>query len=181
VSQSSTPTFDEIQGDNVEVEQPEDGDVEDTDLDLEVNDDANLDVEVLDDVDEVPDVTEGAPKPAKPTAATTPRTKAPDGYVKPVEFARLLSAHLGKTVPPQVVYSYIKNNGPESKNPFPTHSVGGYDLCIKPEEGLAWWDAKNTRVSASKAATAQKAAAKAAKAAAPQDATPAEATVTEAE
>jgi hypothetical protein len=134
------------------------------DLDLEIEDDANLDVDVPAD-DEVETVTDGTEKPATASKSATPRTKAPEGYVKPVEFAKILSEHLGKPVAPQVVYSYIKNNAGESaKNPFPTHTGSdGYEWYIKPDEGLAWWDSKNSRVTASKAARAEKAAKKAEK------------------
>jgi hypothetical protein len=145
---------------------------DESDLDVEVNDDDNLDVDTpSDELDEAPETAVEGEKAAK--AASTPRTKAPDGFVKPVEFAKILSAHLGKTVPPQVVYSYLKNNlGDTAKNPFPVHTVEGDDYAwyIKAEEALAWWDAKNTRVSASKEARAAKAAAKAAKPAAEAEA-----------
>jgi len=147
---------------------------EEADLDVEVNDDDNLDVDVPDDTDDAPSETVAEAKPAKATG--TPRTKAPEGFVKPVEFAKVLSAHLGKTVPPQVVYSYIKNNSGESaRNPFPVHELDGYAWYVKPEEGLAWWDAKNGRVAASKEERAAKAAKKAAAPAAeaPADETPA--------
>jgi len=138
-------------------------------LDNEVNDDDNLDVDLPtdDDTDEVP--AEGdasAEKPAKATKSTTPRVKAPEGFVKPVEFAKILGEHLGKVVPPQVVYSYIKNNqGEGARHPFPTHEVAGYAWYIKAEEGLAWWDEKNGRVAASKEERAAKAAKKVAAAA----------------
>jgi hypothetical protein len=153
---AGTPTFDEPTA-------PADTE---NDLDLEVEDDANLDVDVPDDNEDTETVpadagTDGAP--AKPAKAARPA--APQGYVKPVAFAKLLTEHLGKAVPPQVVYSYIKNNvGTNAKHPFPVHSLDGYDWYIKPEEGLAWWDEKNTRVSSSKAVKAAKDAAKAAKA-----------------
>jgi hypothetical protein len=142
----------------------EDTESTENDLDLEVEDDANLDVDVPAD-DEVETVTADAEKPATASKSTTPRTKAPEGYVKPVEFAKILSEHLNKPVAPQVVYSYIKNNAGESaKNPFPTHTGSdGYEWYIKPDEGLAWWDNKNTRVTASKEARAVKAAKKAEK------------------
>jgi hypothetical protein len=108
---------------------------------------------------------------ATPAKATTPRQKAPEGYIKPVEFAKVLTAHLqeadpaAKVVPPQVVYSYIKNNqGEGARNPFPVHTVEGddYPWYIVPAEGLAWWDAKIARVSNAKAEAAAKAAKKAA-------------------
>jgi len=178
----TTPNFDDTEVKStdgaVATEQVNDGDIEGTGedaLDAEVNDDANLDVDVPDDTDEVPAeaVKTNAAKPAKASTAT-PRTKAPEGYVKPVEFAKILGTHLNKVVPPQVVYSYIKNNqGEGARNPFPTHEIEGYAWYIKPEEGLGWWDAKNTRVAASKDERAKKAAAKAAvPAAASPDATP---------
>lgn len=142
-------------------------------IDLEVEDDANLDVDTpdSDELDEV-DISAAASGEKAAKATSTPRVKAPEGYVKPVEFAKLLSEHLGKTVPPQVVYSYIKNNsGETAKNPFPVHSVDGddYPWYIKPAEGLEWWDTKNNRVAASKAAQAAKAAKKAEKADAPTE------------
>jgi hypothetical protein len=146
--QPSTPDFEDAGTEN--------------ELDLEVNDDANLDVDIpADDETDVP-VSEGdETKAAKPAKATRP--KAPEGFVKPVEFAKILSAHLDKVVPPQVVYSYVKNNqGDTAKNPFPVHTGSdGYEWYIKPEEGLKWWDNKNARVTASKAAKAEKAAKKA--------------------
>jgi hypothetical protein len=170
----TTPTFEDASV--VETDQPE------TDLDLEVNDDSNLDVDTpSDELDEVaPETAADASKPAK--ATSTPRTKAPDGFVKPVEFAKLLSIHLGKAVPPQVVYSYVKNNvGDGKKNPFPIHELDGYAWYIKPEEGLAWWDAKNSRVTASKEARAAKEAAKAATPTTEAEGTADETPVTEAE
>jgi len=169
MTQATTPDFEATEAEH------------DTDaLDDEVNDDSNLDVDVPDDEsDEVP--AEGASGEAKAAPAKAARPKAPEGYVKPVEFAKLLSDHLSTpekkvTVPPQVVYSYIKNNSGESaKNPFPVHELDGYAWYIKPEEGLGWWDAKNARVASGKAARAEKAAAKAAKA----EAAPAESESTE--
>jgi hypothetical protein len=170
MTQSITPDFEDA---NVET----DVDVPSDELELEVNDDANLDVDTPAD-DELDEVAQESGSDATPKAKanTTPRTKAPEGFVKPVEFAKILSDHLStpeapKVVPPQVVYSYIKNNAGESaKNPFPVHEVEGYAWYIKPEEGLAWWDAKNSRVSAAKVARATKEAAKAAKATAPVEA-----------
>jgi hypothetical protein len=178
MTQTDTPTFEGTENET-------DASGEDlAGIDLEVNDDVNLDVDVpSDELDELPTDSATASDGTAAKTASTPRTKAPEGFVKPVEFARLLSAHLGKTVPPQVVYSYVKNNSGESaKNPFPTHEVDGYAWYIKPEEGLEWWDAKNARVATSKAATAAKAAAKAEKAtAAPTEAEGTVAPVVEAE
>jgi hypothetical protein len=151
------------------------------DLDMEIDDDANLDVDVPtdDETEEVPAESAASEKPAKAASAT--RTKVPEGYVKPVEFAKILSKHLDKEVPPQVVYSYLKNNGADSKHPFPVHEVGGYPWGIKPEEGLEWWDTKNSRVATSKAARAEKAAKKDAGETKVTEAEGASAEVTEAE
>jgi hypothetical protein len=146
------------------------------DIDNEVEDDANLDVDTpADETDELPADAPATADAKTPAKATTPRVKAPEGYVKPVEFAKILSEHLSKAVPPQVVYSYIKNNtGETARNPFPIHQVDGdgYPWYIVAEEGLAWWDAKNGRVSAAKEARAAKPAKAATAAAAPAETAP---------
>jgi hypothetical protein len=126
--------------------------------------------------EDVAPAAEKAPKAKKGPA----RPDVPDGYIMPVAFARELTKHLaargatnkhGKIdpetnpIPPQQIYSMMKTNSATGKNPFPVHSVDGYpsELLIL-EEALAWWDAKDERVTASKAAKAEKAAKKAAKA-----------------
>jgi len=114
-------------------------------------------------------------KPAKDKKEST-RPPVPEGKVSPVQFAKILSEHLrqehpelgvrlpeGQSVAPQVVYSYIKNNGPESKNPFPATKAEGRTAVVEPQAGLEWWDAKDLRVKAQKAGAAEKAAKKAAK------------------
>jgi hypothetical protein len=144
--------------------------------------------EVTDDGTETPaaegDSTEKAAKAAKEPA----RGDLDAGLVTPVQLARELSKPIdgnaentdpsnfrytsSKTgshvVPPQMVYSYINNAG--EKNPYPgktvTDSLGKERAnVVTTAEGLAWWDAKNARVAASKQAKAEKEAAKAAKAA----------------
>jgi hypothetical protein len=160
----NTPDFEDVPAVDTTVSAPASD--EPSELDLEVEDDENLDVDVPSEDDETEALPEGAsPKAAdgaKPEKAA--RVKAPEGYVKPVEFAKILSDHLNKVTPPQVVYSYLKNNtGPDAKNPFPVHAIDGYEWYIVPAEGLAWWDAKNSRVAAGKAARAEKAAKKAEK------------------
>jgi hypothetical protein len=116
-----------------------------------------------------------APKAeAKPKEAKTPaRPPVPEGYVTPVTFAKLLTAHLkeknpeAKDVPPQMIYSYMKNADPTKagvKNPWPRYSDGGRENLLKADESLAWWDAKDARVKASKETKAEKDAKKAAKA-----------------
>jgi hypothetical protein len=117
-------------------------------------------------------------KPAK--AEKTPaRPPVPEGYITPVEFAKVLTKHLKErnavdtqgrpfgdgegeiVVKPQIVYSYLKNNGPESKNPIPQYeNMAGRKVLLKTDEVLAWWDAKDERVAASKASAKEKAAKK---------------------
>jgi|SRR5688500_2806088 len=127
-----------------------------------------------DTVAEAPVATEGE-KPAKEKKEST-RPPVPEGKVSPVAFAKILSEHktaqarekdpeaAAVVVAPQVVYSYIKNNGPESKNPFPATKAEGRAAVVDPEAALAWWDAKDARVAATKASAAEKAKAKADKA-----------------
>jgi hypothetical protein len=132
------------------------------------------------------DTVEAAPtegeKPAKEKKEST-RPPVPEGKVSPVQFAKILTEHLreqgrldaDKAVAPQVVYSYIKNNGPESKNPFPATKAEGRAAVVDADEAIKWWDAKDERVQASKTAAAEKAAKKAEKATAAPE-TPTEVT-----
>jgi hypothetical protein len=73
------------------------------------------------------------------------------------------------TVQPQMVYSYIKNAGEKSKNPFPletvTDSLGKPRQVVKLSAGLAWWDEKNGRAKQRAESAADKAARKEANAA----------------
>jgi len=121
-----------------------------------------------------PEAVEGE-KPAKEKKEST-RPPVPEGKVSPVAFAKLLSKHLTEKaqaadpnaeaieVKPQVVYSYIKNNGEGSKNPFPATKSEGRAAVVDADAAIAWWDAKDARVAASKQAQADKAAKKAEKA-----------------
>jgi hypothetical protein len=158
--------------------------------DLDVDTSAALDED--DETEVVGDGKTAAPKDEKAAKEKTTRPAVPQGYIAPVEFAKVLTAHLreehpelgvrlpspsGKTeVKPQEVYSYIKNNDAGSKNPFP--AVKGDDinpetqkpyapgraLILKAEDGLKWWDEKDLRVKAGKVERAEKAARKAEKA-----------------
>jgi hypothetical protein len=128
-------------------------------------------------------VAEGE-KPAKEKKEPA-RPPVPEGKVSPVKFAKILTEHLqangkleaDKSVAPQVVYSYIKNNGPESKNPFPAEKAEGRAAVVDADAAIAWWDAKDARVAASKQAKLEKDAAKAAKATEPKaEGAPAEVT-----
>lgn len=162
-------------------------------FDTDVIEAEDLDVDAPPATAEAEDEVE-APKEEKP--AKTPKAKkgparpaVPEGYIMPVAFARELTAHLaargasnkhGKIdpetnpIPPQQVYSMMRTNGPDSKNPFPVHEVDGFGSpVLKLEEALAWWDAKDNRVATSKAVKAEKAAKKAEKAEAKSDETPA--------
>lgn len=150
-----------------------------SDLDAAVETDPDVDTPAEDDeVEEVPSGTAAAPadpKAEKPKKESS-RPAVPEGYVSPVQFAKILTEHLrangkldeNQEVRPQVVYSYIKNNGPDSKNPFPAkkgEDVGapGRSVVLKAQEGLDWWDAKDERVAKGKQDRAAKAAAKAEK------------------
>jgi hypothetical protein len=156
----------------VEAELAEDGDVPEV-KDLDV--DAATEDEEKEEVDEKPAAAPGAKaadkepkKPARPSIA--------DGYITPVAFAKALTAHLeakGESnrtglindknpITSQMIYSYIKNSTKDNaKNPWPTYDdptlTGGRALVLKLDESLAWWDAKNDRVAASKVKAAEKA------------------------
>ena len=153
-------------------------------------------------------------KAAEKTPKAPARPAPPEGYITPVQFAKVLTEHLeakgasnkngpitaksatspGNPIPPQYIYSMInQGNKPNAKNPVPTY-VSAHDGTVyktgeQPEgtplarvnlmdssEALAWWDAKDERVAASKAAKAEADAKKAAKAA-ETPATPAAAAV----
>jgi hypothetical protein len=147
----------------------------------------DLDVEALGEAseDEAEDTVEAAPAAPKGKSGAAKEKKGParpavpEGYIMPVAFARELTKHLaargaenkhGKihpdtnVIPPQQVYSMMRTNGSDSKNPFPVHELEGFTTLLKLEEALAWWDAKDARVSKSKAEKAAKAAKKAEKA-----------------
>lgn len=116
-------------------------------------------------------------KPAKVAKAKKEpaRGDLPEGYVTPVGLAKELTErqlHRDregniKKVEPQMVYSYI-NNAPKD-NPFPLEviqdSLGKDRKVCKVEAGIAWWEAKNTRVSERRQNAAAKAVAKAERAA----------------
>jgi hypothetical protein len=160
-------------------------------------------VETIDDGVETSAVegTETAEKPAKAKKEAA-RGALPEGYVTPVGLATALSQpidgdkentdssnfrHTDKngehTVKPQMVYSYMKNASKEHAFPIEVvqDSLGHDRQALKLEAGLAWWDAKNSRVAERKANAGAKAEKKAAKAAeAPAEGT-AEAQVVEAE
>jgi hypothetical protein len=131
----------------------------------------DLDVDAPEVTDAEDTVVEPATAEEKPKKEKAPsRPPVPEGKVSPVQFAKILSKHLSEkrgeevTVAPQVVYSYIKNNGEGSKHPFPATKAEGRAAVVDATEALAWWDAKDERVKASKSAAAEKAAKKSEKA-----------------
>jgi hypothetical protein len=145
-----------------------------------VVEDPNFDVDAPEAEDVVAEpVAEGtADTPKAKEKKESTRPPVPEGKVSPVAFAKILTEHLrkeheslgkrladDKSVAPQVVYSYIKNNAEGSKNPFPATKAEGRAAVVDAEAGLAWWDAKDVRVAEGKKAKAEKDAAKAAKAA----------------
>jgi hypothetical protein len=182
---NTTPTFEEP-ATPVETVEPNFEAVNDPGT--QENPDFDVDTPEAEDVvaEPVAEGTADAPKAKEKKESTRP--PVPEGKVSPVQFAKILSAHKTAkaretdpeaaeiTVAPQVVYSYIKNNGPESKNPFPAEKAEGRAAVVDADKALEWWDAKDQRVAASKAAAAEKAAKKTEKA----NAKPAE-TVTAAE
>jgi hypothetical protein len=198
VNTDTTPQFeDAAPTDFVEPAQINDNDGEfqvqaeqDAALDTDVDVDAPVAVEGSEDTVVTDAGTAEAPKAEKAKKEST-RPPVPEGKVSPVQFAKILSEHKTKqareqdpeaaeiTVAPQVVYSYIKNNGEGSKNPFPATKSEGRAAVVDADAALKWWDAKDARVAASKAAAAEKAAKKEANAAAKAN-KPAE-TVAEAE
>jgi hypothetical protein len=164
--------------------------VEDTpeDVTFVPAEDADVDYDGDTEDDEVEDVsgattTEDKPKAAK-TVKEPARGELPDGYVTPVGLAHKLNEEkLGKTdeegnyvnIPPQQVYSYIRN-APKG-HPFPLEtvqdSIGKQRQAVKIEDGLQWWRDKNTRAAERRQNAAAKAKAKVEKAAATSE-TPAE-------
>jgi hypothetical protein len=127
-------------------------------------------------------------KPAKEKKAPA-RGDLPEGFVTPVGFATVVTdreLHTNKagehTVPPQMVYSYIRNASKE--DPFPVQHVNdslGHDRqVVSIEEGLAWWTRKNERVANRQANAQAKAAKKAEKATSGEASTTSEAESTEA-
>jgi len=160
--------------------------VNDTDFDTTVApaapEDLDVDAPAVETEDTVEPTADGGEKPAKEAKSTRPGV--PEGFIAPVAFAKVLTDHLkangqmpeGKTeIKPQEVYSYIKNNGEGSKNPFPAYAgdainpetnepyAPGRKVVLKADEGIAWWDAKVARVAANKAAAKEKAEKKATK------------------
>jgi hypothetical protein len=180
---TDVPNFDDtdtaLTTETVETDTTNDGDIAGTELDaVDVDVDAPQAVEAEDTV--VATGTDAAPKADGETKETkSTRPAVPEGKVSPVAFAKLLTEHLrkqddrfgpeprlaeGAEVKPQIVYSYIKNNGEGSKNPVPATKAEGRAAVVDPQAGLEWWDAKDLRVREQKKAAADKAAKKAEKA-----------------
>jgi hypothetical protein len=144
--------------DEVETEEP--------DADVDVDSNATAD----DETEEAP-ATPPVKNVKQVGAAKTTSSRKPvaEGYVAPVEAAKRLSEHLtikGREagligadqeieIKPQVMYSYIKNNGPDSKNPLPRYTdpelTGGRECVVKVAEVIKWWEDKDARVSERKA------------------------------
>jgi len=158
------------------------------DVDVDV-DGTDGEVEETETVDAAPPTKGNVVKKNATTKKASTRPAVPDGYVSPVAAAKELSKHLTEKahaagsikddeeieVRPQIVYSYIKNNGPTSKNPIKTYEEGGRVNLLKLDEFLAWWDEKDARVATRKANVKTKtpaAAEKAAEVAEAEDATP---------
>jgi hypothetical protein len=167
----TTQTFDTNDTDTPEQDSAE---VEqfDEDVDFDGNDGEDDEVEFV--ADGTATGTNGAAKPAKAPKEPA-RGALPDGYVTPVGLAHELNKRqLGKTdeagnyveIPPQQVYSYIRNA--PAAHPFPLEelndSLGKPRKVVRIDAGVQWWEAKNERAAARKNNAAAKAQAAAAKA-----------------
>ena len=106
------------------------------------------------------DVPTDAAAEVKESKSTRPAV--PEGYITPVGFAKKLTEKFGKEVPPQYVYSTIKN-APKD-HPFPIHSAGGRENLIVLSEGMTWWEEKLARAAEREQNKAKKEAEKAEKA-----------------
>jgi len=129
------------------------------------------------------DTVETTTESERANATKATRPKLEEGLVSPIEFRNTLAkpeseGGRGVDIRPQIVYSYIRNQG--KNDPFPVVMSNGRP-GVKLEDALAWWDRKEAR----KTERAANAAAKAEQAAAKAAATPTEAEaqgeVTEAE
>lgn len=136
----------------------------------------DAEVDEVDTVEVATDEKTGKPKKEKAPA----RVGAPEGTETPVQFSKTLTKRLEelgrvdskgkaygtgegqKAVSSQVIYSTINNNGPDSKNPFPTQPRGEGDtgVVVPVEAGIEWWIAKDDRMANAKKAKAEKASKK---------------------
>jgi hypothetical protein len=109
-------------------------------------------------------------EPAKPK-----RGDLPEGWVTPIQFAKVLGekglhtdrdGNVVDEVKPQMVYSYMKNS-PKDDRLEPTDIKDSNDVtrsALKLDDALAWWERKNARAAERKANAAEKAKKSAAKA-----------------
>ena len=101
-------------------------------------------------------------KPAKQT-----KDPKPEGFVSPVEFAKLYSAQIGREVRPQMIYGYIKNNKGFGGDPNIVQvNTDGHQM-VNTKAGLAFLADRDAKASAAKQAKAAAAAAAPATPAAP--------------
>jgi hypothetical protein len=112
-------------------------------------------------------VADGSDAKPEKKAKERKRGDLPEGYVTPVGLAKALSEQTGTTIPPQMVYSYIKNAPKDDKLALEEvqDSVGATRSALRLQDGLDWWARKNERVTNRKANADAKKAAKEAKAA----------------
>jgi hypothetical protein len=134
------------------------------------------DVEEVDEPEEEIDAAEttteakAEKEPAKPK-----RGDLPEGWVTPIQFAKVLGekglhtdrdGNVVDEVKPQMVYSYMKNS-PKDDRLEPTDIKDSNDVtrsALKLDDALAWWERKNARAAERKANAAEKAKKSAAKA-----------------
>jgi hypothetical protein len=101
--------------------------------------------EVVVDGEEV--ATEKASKVSK-----SKKAPLPEGWVTPVQFAKLLTEQTGKEVRPQIIYGYVK-----SGKDFPCDKTNDRAAIVHLERALAWVAGKDDRKAARQAAKAAKA------------------------
>jgi len=133
------------------------------DVEVEETNDGDVELDEVDSNDEETDEVEEGDEAEKPKKTAKKKAKArppvPEGYIAPVAFAKVLTAREiaagrleeDEEVPPQMIYSYIKNTA-KGKDPLPSYSAGGRDNLLKEAEALAWWDRKEERAKERKAA-----------------------------
>ncbi len=95
--------------------------------------------------------TETAPETeAAPTSKKAPK---PDGFVSPYEFADQLSDHVGRTIRPQTVYGFVRNETTNADGtPFPVEKNTDDSYMVPTEAALAWWDQRQADKAARAAA-----------------------------
>jgi hypothetical protein len=137
--------------------------------DLTEDDEVDLDVEEPDaDQEDVEEVAAEEKAETQKVGEKPKRGDLPEGWVTPIQFAKILGekglhtdrdGNVVKEVKPQMVYSYMKNS-PQSdrlQTTEVTDSNGNKRAALKVEDAIAWWERKNARAATRKSNAAAKA------------------------